>query len=179
MVNITKMTAGEGQLCGRVQKMVQSVLFSTNNLAKSANTGVHLWNEYQIVIKECDSILQLFEDLKLPKAKPRVLELTDAGPGVGCNNNAVQYRIAGAILIHGHDKVVRVHRGRGDSGQNEAERTNAAISDALVTGETLDWEYHKRFENMSTDEIEALYLQEYEHMEEERMKKMHGEQLQN
>ena len=82
MVNITKMTAGEGQLCGRVQKMVQSVLFSTNNLAKSANTGVHLWNEYQIVIKECDSILQLFEDLKLPKAKPRVLELTDAGPGV-------------------------------------------------------------------------------------------------
>ena len=103
--------------------------------------------------------------------KPRVLELTDAGPGVGCNNGAVQYRIAETVLIHGLDKIVRVHRARGNSGQNEAERTNASIGDALVTGETLQWEYHKRFEGMSRDEIEALSLQEYEQLEEERMKK--------
>ena len=75
------------------------------------------------------------------------------------------------VLIHGLDKIVPVHRARGNSGQNEAERTNASIGDALVTGETLQWEYHKRFEGMSRDEIEALSLQEYEQLEEERMKK--------
>ncbi len=48
-----------------------------------------------------------------------MLELTDAGPGVGCNNNAVQYRMAESILINNFDKVIRVHRARGDSGQNE------------------------------------------------------------
>ena len=72
----------------------------------------------------------------MPETKPRVLELTDAGLGVGFSNGAVPYRMAETILVHGLDKVVCVHRGRGDSGQNEAERTNASIGDALVTGET-------------------------------------------
>ena len=40
-------------------------------------------------------------------------------------NGAVQYRMAETILVHGLDKVVRVHRARGDSGRNKAERTNA------------------------------------------------------
>ena len=57
------------------------------------------------------------------------------------------------ILIHGYDKVLRVHRARGDSGQNEAERTNASIGEALITGETLDWEYYKRFEGLTKEEI--------------------------
>ena len=75
------------------------------------------------------------------------------------------------ILIHKLDKIVRVHRACGDSGQNEAERTNSAIGDALVTGETLNWEYHTQFENMSKEEIEALTLQDYERLEKERMEK--------
>ena len=53
-----------------------------------------------------------------------------------------------------------MHRARGDSGQNEAERTNASIGDALVTGETLNWEHYKRFKNMCEEDIEALTLQE-------------------
>ena len=75
------------------------------------------------------------------------------------------------ILVQGLDKVVRVHRARGESGQNEAERTNASIGDALVTGETLQWEYHKRFEGMSSDEINALSLHEYESVEGQRIKR--------
>ena len=56
-------------------------------------------------------------------------------------------------------------------GQNGAERTHASIGDALVTGETLQLEYHKRFEGMSKQEINALSLEEYEVLEEQRMKK--------
>jgi len=64
-----------------------------------------------------------------------------------------------------------VHRGRGDSGQNQAERTNTSIGDALVTGQTLNWGHYKRFENMSDEHIEALKLQDYEKLEKERMER--------
>ena len=105
--------------------------------------------------------------MPLPETKPGVLELTDAGPGVGCSNGAVQYRMAETILVHGLDKVVRMHRARGDSGQNEAEHTNMSMGDALVTGKTLPWEYHKCFEGMSREEINTLSLHEYEVLEEQ------------
>jgi len=36
----------------------------------------------------------------------------------------------------------------GDSGQGEAERTNSAISDALVDDAALEWETYKRFEEL-------------------------------
>lgn len=62
---------------------------------------------------------------------------------VWSSEDYVQYRMVETILIHGLDYVVRVHRARVDSGQNEAERTNASIGDALVTGETLQWDFHK------------------------------------
>lgn len=172
MANVnSKMTEEEVQHCCKVQGLVQLALSIMNSLPKSANTGVQLWSDYQVVIGKSEQILQLLDELKLPLAKPRVLELTDAGPGVGCNNGAVQYRMAEQILIHGLDKVVRVHRARGDSGQNEAERTNASIGEALVTGETLNWEYHQRFEGMTKSDIEALSLQDYEQLEEQRMEK--------
>ena len=86
------------------------------------------------MITECEEILAVLGDMHLPETKPRVLELTDAGPGVGCSNGAVQCRMAKTILIHGSGKVDRVHRARGESGQNEADRTNASIDDTQSTG---------------------------------------------
>ena len=165
------MSEAEVQHCIKIERMLQSTVSSMNSLPKSMNTKAELWNEYQVVITECEEMLAVLGDMHLPETKPRVLELTDAGPGVGCSNGAVQYRMAETILVHGLDKVVRVDRARGDSGQNEAERTNASIGDALVTGEALKWEYHKRFEGMSREEINALSLHEYEVLEEQRMKK--------
>lgn len=132
-----------------------------NSLSKSANIKAELWKGYQVVINICEEILVVCDNLHLPKAKPRV----------GCNNGAVQYRLAEQIIIHGLDKIARVHRARRDSGQNEAERTNASIGNALVTGENFQWDYYKRFEEISREETEALSLQEYERLEEERKKK--------
>ena len=55
-----------------------------------------------------------------------------------------------------------VLRSRGDSGQNEAERTNSAIGDAVVDGATIEWDKFKQFESLSEEEIEALSVKEYE-----------------
>ena len=47
-----------------------------NSLPKSAKTKVEVWNEYKVVITECEEILAVLGDMHLPETKPRVLELT-------------------------------------------------------------------------------------------------------
>lgn len=59
--------------------------------------------------------------------KPNWADLTDAGPGVGVSNFEVKFRDAELARVHKSDYRIRVHRSRGDSGQNKAERTNSAI----------------------------------------------------
>jgi len=110
-------------------------------------------------------------DLRLPTVKPRWTDLTDAGPGVGVSNYEIRFRDAELARIHNSDYRVRCHRSRGDSGQGEAERTNSAISDALVDGAMLKWEKYRRFEDLSEDEIKAMSLHSYEKYEKERAEK--------
>lgn len=98
-------------------------------------------------------------------------EFTDAGPGVGVNNTEVSFRDAEISRIYQSDYRIRVHRAAGDSKQNEAERTNSVIGDSVVDGETINRDYHQRFEGLTEDEISSLSLEEYEKREEKRMGK--------
>ena len=74
--------------------------------------------------------------------------------------------------IHNSDYRVRCHRSRGYSGQGEAERTNSAIADGLVDGATLEWGKFKRFEYLTEEEIQVMYLKMHEEYERERMAKI-------
>lgn len=123
------------------------------------------------VTTSCKHGLEVLGDLCLPPVKPRWADLTDAGPGVGVSNYEVRFRDAELARIHNSDYRVRCHRSRGDSGQGEAERTNSAISDALVDGATLEWEKYRRFEDLSEEEIKQMSLQSYEEYEKKRMEK--------
>ena len=58
------------------------------------------------------------------------------------NNIDVKFRSAELDRIYDHDYRICVHCSRGDSGHNEAERTNSAIGDSVVDGATLDWEHY-------------------------------------
>ena len=112
------------------------------------------------VTTSCKHGLEVLGDLCLPPVKPRWAELTDAGSGAGVSNYEVRFRDTELERVHNSDYRVRCHRSRGDSGQGEAERTNSAVSDALVDGETLEWEKYRRFE-----EIKQMSLQSYEEYE--------------
>ncbi|KAL9987670.1 hypothetical protein ACROYT_G002015 [Oculina patagonica] len=56
------------------------------------------------------------------------------------------------------DHVNRIHRARDDSGQNEAERLNACIGEALVDGGAMQWKFHDALDGLTQDEIAALSL---------------------
>ena len=62
-----------------------------------------------------------------------------------------------------------IYRAPHDSGQNEAERSNAAIGEALVDGRALKWEYYKRTDIMGGKEIEKLNVAEIKKLEAETM----------
>ena len=70
----------------------------------------------------------------------------------------------------GSDYRIRLHLSRNDSHSNEAERTNSAMADSVVNGQRIEWEFHKLFDGISADKIEAMTLQEFERHQDERMK---------
>ena len=122
----------------------------------------------------CSSLLELIDELQLPPVKPRVVFLTDAGPGVGVSNFEVKFRDAELARMYNSGYRIRLHRSRGDSGQGEAEQTNSAIADSIVDGAAIDWEVIKRYQGMTNDEISQMSVKEFEQYESERMSKMHG-----
>lgn len=99
-------------------------------------------------------ILKKISEFNLAPVKPCILELTDGGPGVGVSNFEVRFRDAEIALLHNSDRRARLHRATNDSGQNEAERSNACIGDALVDGGSLKWEYYEQYHGLEEEDLE-------------------------
>lgn len=100
---------------------------SCNYMQYRQGNANQLWTEYEATLSECEKSLQQIKSLNLPLVYSDILKTTDAGPGVGCSNVEVRFRDVEIARIHDSDRGNRVHRARDDSGQNEAERSNAAI----------------------------------------------------
>ena len=62
--------------------------------------------------------------------------------------------------MHGNETVLRIHRAREDSGQNEAERLNARIGDALCDGGSLKWQIYETLHRLSEEEVKSLSTSE-------------------
>ena len=88
---------------------MEKVTTQMKEVKSSRCSGSELWRECTQLLEVCKTLLNLISSFSLPALKPRVLELTDAGPGVGCNNSEVQFRMVEKILIHKLDKIVGIH----------------------------------------------------------------------
>lgn len=107
------------------------------------------------LVQQCERFMELVVPI-VPKIKPFISELTDAGPGVGVSNHQVKFRFAELYILQYSESRIRVHRAPGDSGQNEAERTNSYIGDALVDGAALEWQHFKIFDGYSPSDIDEM-----------------------
>ena len=85
-------------------------------------SGRSLIKAYVPILNYCSELLEYQKVLNLPDQKSVILELTDAGPGVGVSNFEVRFRTAELSRLHNSERRTRVHRSRGDSAQNESER---------------------------------------------------------
>lgn len=110
----------------------------------------------KIKLNATQEVQECIKRLSLPPVTPDVLKATDAGPGVGCSNIEVKFRDAEMARVLNFDRLNRVHRARNDSGQNESERSNACIREALVDGASLQWNHYGPLDNLDEDEIKKL-----------------------
>lgn len=106
------------------------VLLSASSLYQTVsnadNTGESLVSQFSKMLEEVDTCLEISRN-KQPSYKPRIVDLTDAGPGVGITNHEVSFRIAQEIRICKYDFYIRHHLAPGDSSQNEVERIQSAV----------------------------------------------------
>ena len=94
---------------------------------KLPNSGLVVLPKFESLFAVIESCLSFIETLNLPTQKPRVVDLTDTGPGVGITNNDVCYGIAQEILITNIDYYIRHHLAPRDSSHNEVERIQSYV----------------------------------------------------
>ena len=103
-------------------------------------------------------MLVLITTSQSPPLYDYILQAIDAGPGVGVSNVEVKYRDIEMSRINGWTHMNEIHRVPRDSGQNEAERSNAAIGEALVDGRALKWEFYKPTDIMGEKKLRNSLL---------------------
>ena len=85
-----------------------------------------------ILVSSINQFLDGLQIYQLPKMKSRIVDLTDAGPGVGITNYEVQYRMAQELILLNVDYYVRHHLAPGDSSQNEVERIQSCAGKIIM-----------------------------------------------
>ena len=93
-----------------------------------------LWEHLEKVTDLCRAITAFIDNLHLPQLRDYILQANDAGLGICISNIEVKYRDVEISRINNWGHMSRIHRAPHDSGQNEAECSNAAIGEALVDG---------------------------------------------
>lgn len=73
-------------------------------------------------------------------------------------------------IIKFSDYYIRHHLANGDSSQNEVERCQSFVGDAICDGGDLVWEYKKPYQDLSDHDIETMSVEELQKNELERMK---------
>ncbi len=123
----------------KIQEIKQ--IFTMENITQEAI--LELYDEL------CNRLTSVSEGAKMvvgTKLKSDILEMTDKGPGVSIGNKDVKFRIAERVRVQGLDRFGRMHMARDDNGKNEAERSNAAIGNAVCDGGALEWDFFKLFD---------------------------------
>ena len=151
--------AKANELIGCMSAFTESLENAITQL--EANSGEGLWQVFEGLIND-NIILKKISEFNLAPVKTCILELTDGGPGVGVSNFEVRFRDAEIALLHNSDRRARLHRATNDSGQNEAERSNACKGDALVDGGSLKWEYYEQYHGLEEEDLKRMSAKELE-----------------
>ena len=152
----------------------QNACEKRKNCEKQKTWGKQNTCEIQNTCEKQKEILELLssilKELVLPPFKSRIFEWTDAGPGVGVSNFEVKFRAAQKVRIMNMDYFVRLHLSNGDSAQNEVERCQGYVGDAIVDGAALNWEHRKIFDVLNAEHFQNLSYEQMEKYELDRMK---------
>ena len=67
------------------------------------------------------------------------------------SNFEFRFRDAEIALLQNSDQSARLHHATNHTGQNEVERSNTSIGDALVDGGSRKWKYYEQYHGLEED----------------------------
>ena len=112
------------------------ITIDASNLKKILNdcscNSDRLLHFTDILVNSINQFLDRLQIYQLPKMKSRIVDLTDAGPGVGITNYEVQYRMAQEVILLNVDYYIRHHLPPGDSSRNEFERIQTYVGKIIM-----------------------------------------------
>ena len=91
-------------------------------------------NTLKPVVMQSNDILRHIASFQLPPVYPWMLELTDAGPGVGVSSAECRWRLLEKARIHNSDKVPTNSPSERGFGPKRSGKAQACIGDALCDG---------------------------------------------
>ena len=100
-----------------------------NDCSCNSDKLLHFTN---ILVNSINQFLDRFQIYQLPKLKSRIVDLTDASPGVGITNYEVQYRMAQEVTLLNVDYCIRHHLALGDYSQKEVERIQSYVGKIIM-----------------------------------------------
>ena len=130
------------------------------DLTSSTLNANSLWEHQEKAVNLSDAAIAFINSLKLLPLCDHTLQATDAGPGVGVTNIEIKYRDTEMSRINSWTHMKMIHRAPHDSGQNEVERSQAAIGEALVDCRELHWENFQPTDLISEEELKTLTVEE-------------------
>ena len=127
---------GRTTLLDLVEDLLDSLEMLLLRLSDDIEADV-LWKEEEEMVHQCKLILTCLKECGLPRLKSRIIDLVDAGPGMGISYHAVGYRTRAEFLICGWHYYIRLHLAPGDSSNNEVEKFQSCVGDAVRDGGAL------------------------------------------
>ena len=153
-------------------KNVQEAAQLLANDFKDLNINVtSLWDSCQNLQKMCQKVLEKIDTFGKQDVRPYVIEFTDGGAGVAVNNYEVRYREVEIAKLH--DSVIRhrVHLATDDQGQNESERSNAYVGEAIADGRPVKTDYFDKHHGLSEEDKNSMDELELKKHEEKMLEK--------
>ena len=161
-----------------VEKLFKDISTTKSKIAdalkcfKGKEKREHLIRTYNVITASCKFLLTSIDQIDLTPVFPIIFKETDAGPGVGVSNIEVRYRDVKLARMQNSCLVSRAHHAPHDSGMNGAERSNAAIGDAIVDGGVVDWQHFMPFDGLTEDETASLTTEDAEILKQNANKKI-------
>ena len=112
---------------------LKGVLLETLSFFDENMPATDIAKQINVLVATCKKMLDKVLPI-LPTMKSRIHEFTDGGPGVGVSNRDVQFRAAEIIQLLDLDYYLRFHLASDDSSQNEVERMQSYVGDAICDG---------------------------------------------
>jgi hypothetical protein len=158
-----------------VLQSVQQVCDNLKSTQSSQNASIlnqcvedfsHLGNTIEVLLETISPLV--------PAHRPIDIQTTDAGPGVGTNEEIVRLRMTESFLINDLDMQVRFHYAPRDSKAHKVEQVMSSLNEACGDGRFIDIPSYSALESLGEEKLLKMTSSDFDELKHERTLQIGG-----